>query len=114
MDLWSGVDSKVLLVLVMPEWPGWDSFNRELRWGGIPEISNWYIINCNKILPIDNKISPQVAHYSCNFPIFIAEIEDSSGEKIDKLIAMGHSTRNWRLFTREEEVPQGSVAIMLK
>ena len=67
------------------------------------------------MLPIDDKVSPQVAHDPGNFPVFIIKVEHSSREEMDEFIPMGHSTWDgWLMFAREEEVPQGSVSIVLK
>ena len=65
--------------------------------------------------PIDDKVSPQVAHDPGNFPFFIIKVEHSSREEIDQFITMCHSTWDgWLVFPREKEVPQGGISIMLK
>ena len=67
-----------------------------------------------ELVPIDDKVGPEVAHDSGNFPIFIAEVEHSSGEKVEKLIAVSNTTRDGRLLAWEQEVPQRCISTVFK
>ena len=109
VDLRGGGDGEVLLVMVLPQWPVRDTFHWELGSCRVPSIRSLNTEHEQEnimALPIDDKVCPKVAHDSGNFPIFIVEVEDSSGEKVEELIAVSDTTRNGRLLTGEQKVPQ--------
>ena len=66
------------------------------------------------LLPVNDKVGPEVAHNSGDLPVVIAEVEDSGGEEVEELVTVSHPPGNGRLGGGEEEVPQRVSSVVFK
>ena len=58
------------------------------------------------LLPVNDKVSPEVAHNPGDLPVVIIEVEDSGGEEVEELVPVSDPPGYGRLGGGEEEVPQ--------
>ena len=104
------VDLEEVFVQILPVGPGGD-----LVHGGLG--TGWLSVHCNIIsitahsytlllLPVNHKVSPEVAHNSGDLPVVIIKVEDSSGEEVEELVTVSDPPGYGRLGGGEEEVPE--------
>ena len=65
-------------------------------------------------LPVNDKVSPEVAHNPGDLPVVIIKVEDPGGEEIEKLVTMSDPPGYGRLGGGEKEVPQRVSSVILK
>ena len=65
-------------------------------------------------LPVNDKVSPEIAHNPGDLPVVIIKVEDPGGEEIEKLVTMSDPPGYGRLGGGEKEVPQRVSSVILK
>ena len=65
-------------------------------------------------LPVNDKVSPEVAHNPRYLPVIIIKVKHSGGEKVEELVPVGDSPGYGRLGGGEEEVPERVRAVVFK